>query len=164
NRRLSAHVRVHSRRRPQLPQDVVRVALRLGEVEAREDRAVDDGAGLVPQAGGLPAGNCGRAALNRALERKPDARRAGPALVDDDELAVRTIPEVLLQDRASTLGVGSRDGERVREQWRQLRRRVDAGEQNAQPEAEDRPAETQDETGPAGHESRLDSPGTVRPW
>src|SRR5262249_12661851 len=117
-----------------------------------------------PQAGGLPAGNCGRAALNRALERKPDARRAVTDLVDDEELAVRTIPEVLLQDRASTLGVGSRDGERVREPVRQLLRGVDAGEQSAQPEAEDRRAETQDEPGPAGHESRLDSPGTVRPW
>src|SRR5439155_4547589 len=112
----------------------------------------------------LPGRHGGRCFANAPFELQTHAGGAVTDLVDDEELAVASIAEVVLQDRARALRVGSRDRERVREQRGQPGRRKAAREQDNEPESENRPPEAQDETGPAGHASTLVALGTLGLW
>src|SRR5205085_10860188 len=96
------------------------------------------------------------------LQAEPGAAVSSP--VDDQELAVAAIAEMLLEDRARTLGVGARDREGVRQQGREPGRREASGKQDNEPESENRQPEAQDETRPARHASTLVTPGTLGPW
>src|SRR6266508_2694958 len=155
DRRLSRDIAGHGLRRVQTVADVVGVALGLGEVQRREDAPVDHAARGIAEGGRLAAGHRGRGLADTPFELEPDACGAVTDLVDDEELAVAAIAEMLLEDRARPLGVGARDGERVRQQRRQLRGGKAAYKQDNEPETENRPAKAQHETGPTGHASTL---------
>src|SRR5207248_2354265 len=72
--------------------------------------------GIVAERRGPRSGHRRSTVANGPLEPQSHARCAVTDLVDDEELTVRAVAEVVLQDRPRALRGRSRNRERVREQ------------------------------------------------
>ena len=135
DRRLAGDVGVDSRRSAQTLQDVIGVALRLGQVQSGEDAPVDDASRLVTKSRRRPGRHRLGRFLDTAREREPERGSAVPNLVDHEELAVAPVAEVLLEDVPGPLGVRARHGERVLEERAQPGACVAAHQEDNEPEA-----------------------------
>src|SRR5207249_12284271 len=106
-----------------------------GQVQAREDAAVDDASRLDPKSRRRAGRNCLGRVLGTARELEPHSRGGVPNLVDHQELAVAPVAEALLEDVPGPFGVRSRHGEGVLEEWAQPGTCVAADQEDNEPEA-----------------------------
>jgi hypothetical protein len=152
DRSLAGHVGRHPVAPREGAQDTVRVALRVGDAQRRDDVAVQHMGATRREREWTPRRHLLGRASHRRLQPATQCRigRVGN-LQDDRERAVAAVAVVVLEDRAGPLGVGARHREGVREQRRELPVRVAAGEQDGEPHGYDEPAVTQYQAGPTLH-------------
>ncbi len=131
---------------------VVRVALRVGRLEARDDgRAHDcagDGLNARELAGGEHLGSRLRALTDRGQE---PLSRPRLSLHDDAERADGLLAEMLLQDVLGAGRVGSRERKAVRQEVAEPRGRVHPHEKKGRPCRDDPPAIADHRPRPAFH-------------
>jgi hypothetical protein len=158
DRRLPGHVRRYPGRARQSSEEIVGVALRLRELERRDDVAVQE----VPACGNQAAGARGRDHVRSAVDRdlKPRHPRPVEPVPDpqnDRERPIAALAEVALEDRPRALGIGPGHRELVREQRAEAAEGEAAPEQQHQPDGQDRPPKAQHQASPTFHASCLRS-------
>ena len=148
NGRLARHPRARPVGAAKCVAERLRVLLGVVQFETRGDLAVEDPTSVAELAR-LAGRHLPRGDLESAFESPPQHVVGRVAAEDDDKGALGTLVEVLLEQRAGALRLGSRDVERCREQARQLRRCEDAGGEDDEPGRDHERPGAEDGEGPA---------------